>query len=176
MKVLAPPANVGTKSRTRAMLYPLANPMGPPCRSQCKTRPEQTKPEQTKPDQTRPDHTRADQGAAGLITGAQGKTQTEAKSKDGEFDDFARSVLAILGIPDSLFIFQAVRASIKTKCTHAGLTGAEAAKFIAGKGLDAKMNKPPESWLGWFRDARYDQITREEQDRQFLERNLRRDS
>jgi hypothetical protein len=68
------------------------------------------------------------------------------------------------------------RASIKTKCTHAGLTGAEAAKFIAGKGLDAKMNKPPESWLGWFRDARYEQITREEQDRQFLERNLKRDS
>jgi uncharacterized protein YdaU (DUF1376 family) len=145
---------------------PIAKPNGSPM-------PEPMQ-DQTRPEQTRPDHTRAGQNGtekpAGSVAVMQLQIGAHPKVGESDADVLAQRVLAILGIPDSPLLFQAVRASVMTKASHAGLTCAVAAQVIAGKGLEAKSAGPPESWLGWFRDARYDQQSRQEKKDAFLKR------
>jgi hypothetical protein len=65
-------------------------------------------------------------------------------------------VLEILGIPNNDTIFQAVTESIRLKAASSGSSATDAAQAILLKAVLAKKENPPESWLFWFRDARYD--------------------
>jgi uncharacterized protein YdaU (DUF1376 family) len=145
---------------------PIAKPNGSPMPEAMQDR--------TRPEETTPDHTRAGQNGtekpAGPIAVVQLQIGAHPKVGESDADVLAHRVLAILGIPDSPLLFQAVRASVMTKASHAGLTCAVAAQVIAGKGLEAKSARTPESWLGWFRDARYDQQSKQEQKDAFIKR------
>lgn len=76
--------------------------------------------------------------------------------------ELVSGLLERLGIPSNVPIFRAVAESIRVKATSTGSSAVEAANAILLKAALAKKKNPPESWLFWFRDARYDQPSKQE--------------
>jgi len=75
-------------------------------------------------------------------------------------DALARRILDVLGIPSNSQILQAVTESLRVKAKADGCSIEVAANKIAGRAAIVKRESPPESWLFWFRDARYDYVPR----------------
>jgi hypothetical protein len=65
-------------------------------------------------------------------------------------------VLELVGLPSNPMLLDAVTESVRVKSRSEGVSIEESARQIAGKACIVKRDSPPESWLFWFRDAKYD--------------------
>jgi DNA-binding transcriptional ArsR family regulator len=80
-------------------------------------------------------------------------------------------LVELLGIPMNPPLLAAVGESIRVKAVSERVSAASAHDFILRKAVIAKRDGPPNSWLYWFRDARYDQKTKQEASNEWLTRH-----
>jgi hypothetical protein len=88
------------------------------------------------------------------------ETSEYPKTLKRELEGFSRRILELLGIPFNPNMLQAVLESIRTKARADGTTHAAAGNTIMARAALAKQENTPDNWLYWFRDARYDVVSK----------------
>ena len=67
-------------------------------------------------------------------------------------------MLSLLRIPSSLFLFETVTKSITVKARSKNSSVEAAAQQILGRAALVATESPPENWIEWFADVRYEYV------------------
>lgn len=92
------------------------------------------------------------------LTSATNLENRRAQSR--ALDEIATRILALLHIQANDMLVQTLTDSIRIKARSTNCTLESAAQRIAARAAFVATQSPPDDWVGWFSDARYEYVVR----------------